>query len=194
MHGRGNHSRCSRRGQAREITIAARRHALNIETREAPRAAGHEKEPAEPATLSEVQRFGRISRGHGANSPGVCQKSWGDAEADHVRKRIEFPAEGAFGFHGAGDAAIHRVEKVGDTDGARSIVEISNFSVERRENGVIPTKHVGNSAGAGKNINAPAQSMITERQARFLFLTDGIYVVEFHFAITLSPPFTCCPR
>jgi hypothetical protein len=102
--------------------------------------------------------------------------------------------EGTFRVHHARDAAVQGVEKIGDADRARSVIEISNFSVEGSEYGVITAKHVGNRAGARKNINTPAQTMIAERKARLFFLTDGIYVVEFHFAITLSPPFTCWPR
>src|ERR1700679_1124708 len=194
MHGRRDYARCGRGGQAHEITIAARSHTLNIESREPPRAARHKKESDQPAGLGQVQGFGGIGCSDGAHPPSVGEKCRSEAKAHDIGKRIEFPAEGTFGFHSACDAAVHGVEKIGNTDGARGVVEISNLSVESGENGVIATKHVGNSAGAGKNINTPAQSMITERKARFFFLTDGIYVVEFHFAITLSPPCTCWPR
>src|SRR5271155_2764415 len=194
MDRRRNHAGGCGGGHAREITVAARRHALNIESREAPRAASDEKETDEPAELGQVQGFGSVGSGDSANSPGVGEKCGGDAETHHVGERIEFPAEGAFGFHGAGDAAVHGVEKIGDADGACGVIEIGDFSVEGRQNRVIAAKHVSDGAGAGQNVNTTAQTMTAELTAWLFFLTDGIYVVEFHFAITLSPPFRCCPR
>ncbi len=105
------------------------------------------------------------------------------SESNSLPKALSVPIS-------ARDAAVHGVKKIGDADRARSVVEIRNFSVEGSENGVVATQHVGDGEGAGKDVDTAAQTVIAERPARLVFLTDGIYVVEFHFAITLSPPFT----
>ena len=113
-------------------------------------------------------------------------------KADDVRKRIEFLAKLAFGLHQPRDSSIHRIEYPGQADSHRRVIEISDFSVEGRENRVVPAKHVGNGKRAGKDINAAAETMIAERPARAFFVSDGIYAVEFHFASMLSPPLTFC--
>ena len=81
---------------------------LNRARRHAQQAT--KTEPDQPAELRQMQRFGRVGGRHGTNSPGIGQKCRRDPETDNVGERIEFLAELAFHFHGAGDAAVQRIK------------------------------------------------------------------------------------
>src|SRR5260370_19135443 len=194
MDRRGNHACGGRCGHSREVAIASRRHTVDIESGQTPRAAGDKDKTDKPSQLRKMQCFGRVRSRCSATSPSVSKKCGRNAEADDVRERIEFLTEFAFGLHGAGDSSIERIEKPGQTDSHRGVIEVGDFSVEGRENRVIPAKHVGNGKRAGEDINAAAETMIAERAARAFFVSDGIYAVKFHFASMLSPPLTFCPR
>ena len=194
IDGGGQHSGGGRRGHADEVFVATRRHTLNVEARQTPGATGDENKTDQPTELGEVQRFRGIGRSEGANAPGVGQSGRSQAKADDVRERIEFPAEIAFGTHPAGDATVHGIKNVGETDGGGSVLKIRNFSVESSEDGVVATQHVGYGKRAGKDVDTATQARVAERPGKFVLLADGIYAVQFHLANTLSPPFTFSPR
>src|SRR5580698_8129996 len=146
-NGGGEHAGRGWRGHSYEIFVAARRHALDVETRETPGAAGDENKPYQPAELGEMHRFGSVGGGHGANSPGVGERRGRETEADNIRERIEFPAEVTFSAHPASDATIHGIENVSEADGGCGVFEILNTSIEGGEDRVVAAEHIGYGEG-----------------------------------------------
>ena len=124
MHRRRDHAGRRRSGHSREESVAARRHALNIEPRQTPRAATEIEKADQPAELDQVQCSGATRGCQRADAPGVGQKRGSHAEAHDVRERIELLSKLAVGAHGARDAPVQRIENNGDADGASGVVEI----------------------------------------------------------------------
>src|SRR5580704_6121694 len=193
MHSRRYHSRGRGRRHAHEISASAGSHSLNVESRQAPGAATHIKKSHQPAELYKVEGFWRIRRGSRANSPSVCEKRGSHPEADHVCKRIEFSAKRTFGFHSAGDSSVHGIEDIRKSNRASRAIEVAGTSIEDRKDRVVTAKKIGDGQGAGQQVDTAAQAMIPKGITGLRLLAHRIYVVEFHFARMLSPPFTNWP-
>ncbi len=61
------------------------------------------------------------------------------------------------------------------------------------KNRVVTAKKIGNRQRARQQIHAAPQPMIAKGTPGLVLLSDGVYVVEFHFARMLSPPLTIWP-
>ena len=77
-----------------------------------------------------------------------------DAEADHVRQRVELLAEFGVGSGGAGDEAVEGVEHDGEADGAGGIVEVRDAALEGRQHGVEAAQEVAHGEQAGQHVDA----------------------------------------
>src|SRR5580704_14577053 len=139
-----------------------------------------------------MQRFGSIRCGQRPNPPCVGQERRSYTETHHVGQGIEFASKCTLGSHGTRNTAIHRVKQICDSDCDSRVVKIRKAAVKHGQYGVITAKHICNCKCAGKDVDTTSEAVIAGRSSPILFGSDGIYVVEFHFASKLSPPFTFC--
>src|SRR6267142_1365387 len=152
-------------------------------------------------------------------APRIGEDGWGDAEADDVRERIKLHAEFRVRAGEAGDAAVEGIEKNGEADGARGVVEVvevscrSGKTVECGNDGVITAKKIRGGEHRGQKKNAATQFGVAEaalsegdialihvsyHQPERPAAASATSEAEFedctdHRARTLEPPWTVSP-
>ena len=131
MNGGGDHPCGSGARHAHEILQAARRHAMHVEARQAPRTADDKGQAYQPGKLRDVARLRQIAREQGLHAPGKRQNGGRNAETDNVGEGVKLFAEFGVGVGGARHEAVKRVKKNRKADGPRGIVQVRGAAFER---------------------------------------------------------------
>src|SRR3984893_2554414 len=188
MDHRRDHQCAGGRGHPDEVTIPARRHALEVESNEAPRAAHHVEETDEPAELDQMECLRRGRGSHCTHAPSIGENRGCDPKSYDVRKRIKFFSECAVRPHRTRDSSIERIEQPRNSDRKRRIVEVPRLPIERDQNCIVATQKIRDRENARKNVNAATETAIAKGRPGLFCVPHRIYAVEFHFCRKLSPP------
>ncbi len=126
---------------------------LDVETRQTRRPTGKKQERNKrPGALQLIERGRAYRPSHKLHAPRICEDRRGDAEADDVGQRIEFPSEIAGGIGHAGDASVEAVEHHGEANRLRRHLEAlgrqrgirwkRSYGGDGADDGKIPEKNV----------------------------------------------------
>src|ERR1700733_2017707 len=127
MNHRYDHQCAGGRWHPGEVTIPAFRHALEVESGEAPRTAHHVEETNEPAELGQMEC---LRCGHFTHAPSIGEDCGCDPKSYDVGQRVEFLSECTASARRSRHSSVERIEQPRNHDRNRRLVEVRPWPIE----------------------------------------------------------------